>query len=109
MYVSEPTWPNHQPLLKVSGLNLDTYPYYDYAKHRVDFEPMMAKLGTLGQSRLGEQNHAGVRLRFSGDASRFRDQTGYGFDSSSEHRIPEVVGKRKLQTLAPSIRTVATG
>lgn len=44
VYVSEPTWPNHQPLLKVAGLNLDTYPYYDYAKHLVDFEPMIAKL-----------------------------------------------------------------
>jgi aspartate aminotransferase len=44
VYVSDPSWPNHQPLLKVSGLTLDTYPYYDYAKHRVDFAPMMAKL-----------------------------------------------------------------
>jgi aspartate aminotransferase len=44
IYVSEPTWPNHQPLLKVAGLTLDTYPYYDYAKHRVDFEPMLARL-----------------------------------------------------------------
>ena len=44
IYVSDPTWPNHQPLLKVSGMQLDTYPYYDYAKHRVDFEPMLARL-----------------------------------------------------------------
>jgi aspartate aminotransferase len=44
VYVSDPTWPNHQPLLKVSGLQLDTYPYYDYAQHRVDFEPMLARL-----------------------------------------------------------------
>jgi aspartate aminotransferase len=44
IYVSDPTWPNHQPLLKVAGMQLDTYPYYDYAKHRVDFEPMLARL-----------------------------------------------------------------
>lgn len=44
VYVSDPSWPNHQPLLKVSGLTLDTYPYYDYAKHRVDFDAMMGKL-----------------------------------------------------------------
>jgi aspartate aminotransferase len=44
IYVSDPSWPNHQPLLKVAGLTLDTYPYYDYKQHRVDFEPMMAKL-----------------------------------------------------------------
>jgi aspartate aminotransferase len=51
VYVSDPTWPNHQPLLKVSGLELDTYPYYDYAKHRVDFEPMLAR---LEKARAGE-------------------------------------------------------
>jgi aspartate aminotransferase len=44
VYTSEPTWPNHQPLLKMAGLALDTYPYYDYARHRVDFEPMLARL-----------------------------------------------------------------
>jgi aspartate aminotransferase len=44
VYVSDPTWPNHQPLLKVAGLTLDTYPYYDYAKHRVDFDAMLGKL-----------------------------------------------------------------
>jgi len=44
IYISDPTWPNHQPLLKVAGMQLDTYPYYDYAKHRVDFEPMLARL-----------------------------------------------------------------
>jgi len=44
IYLSDPTWPNHQPLLKVAGMQLDTYPYYDYAKHRVDFDPMLARL-----------------------------------------------------------------
>lgn len=52
VYVSDPSWPNHQPLLKVSGLALDAYPYYDYAKHRVDFEPMMAKLETVNAGDL---------------------------------------------------------
>jgi aspartate aminotransferase len=52
VYVSDPTWPNHQPLLKVAGLQLDTYPYYDYAKHRVDFEPMLARLDKASASDL---------------------------------------------------------
>jgi aspartate aminotransferase len=43
-YISDPSWPNHLPLLKVAGLQLETYPYYDYAKHRVDFEAMTARL-----------------------------------------------------------------
>ncbi len=52
IYVSDPTWPNHQPLLKVSGLQLDTYPYYDYAKHRVDFD------ADAGAARQGERRRA---------------------------------------------------
>src|SRR5690606_34837946 len=46
VYLSDPSWPNHVPLLKLSGLQLETYPYYDYANHRVDFEGMLAKLET---------------------------------------------------------------
>jgi aspartate aminotransferase len=52
IYVSDPTWPNHQPLLKGSGLQLDTYPYYDYANHRVDFEPMLARLDKASAGEL---------------------------------------------------------
>jgi aspartate aminotransferase len=47
IYLSDPSWPNHLPLLKVSGLTLDTYPYYDFAKHSVDFDAMLRKLETL--------------------------------------------------------------
>jgi len=52
IYLSDPTWPNHQPLLKVGGLTLDTYPYYDYVKHRVDFEPMLARLDKASAGEL---------------------------------------------------------
>ena len=38
IYLSEPSWPNHFPLLKLAGLTLDSYPYYAQAEHRVDFE-----------------------------------------------------------------------
>jgi aspartate aminotransferase len=44
VYISDPSWPNHLPLLKLSGLQLENYPYYDYAKHRVDFDAMVGKL-----------------------------------------------------------------
>ena len=44
VYLSDPSWPNHFPLLKLSGLTLDSYPYYRYAEHRVDFEALTAKL-----------------------------------------------------------------
>jgi aspartate aminotransferase len=44
VYVSDPSWPNHIPLLKMSGLELETYPYYDYARHCVNFDAMVGKL-----------------------------------------------------------------
>jgi aspartate aminotransferase len=46
VYLSEPTWPNHFPLLTLAGLTLDSYPYYDLKTHRVDFDAMKAKLET---------------------------------------------------------------
>jgi aspartate aminotransferase len=44
IHLSDPTWPNHSPLLKLSGLVLEQYPYYDYATHRVKFDAMTAAL-----------------------------------------------------------------
>jgi aspartate aminotransferase len=48
IYLSDPTWPNHSPLLKLSGLVLEQYPYYDYATHRVKFDAMTAALEKAG-------------------------------------------------------------
>jgi aspartate aminotransferase len=41
IYLSDPSWPNHLPLLKLAGLELEQYPYYRYAEHRVDFDAML--------------------------------------------------------------------
>jgi aspartate aminotransferase len=42
--LSDPSWPNHLPLLKLSGLKLEQYPYYDYERHRIDFDGMIEKI-----------------------------------------------------------------
>ncbi|MDG2177006.1 MAG: aspartate/tyrosine/aromatic aminotransferase [Gammaproteobacteria bacterium] len=44
IYVSDPSWANHVPLLSSAGLNLELYPYYDYASHSLDLDAMMASL-----------------------------------------------------------------
>ena len=44
LWVSTPTWANHVPLLGNAGLTLKEYPYYDYAKHQIDFDAMLACL-----------------------------------------------------------------
>jgi aspartate aminotransferase len=44
VYVSDPTWGNHMPLLGSSGLRLERYPYYDAVAHELRFEAMLERL-----------------------------------------------------------------
>jgi len=44
VWVSDPTWPVHFPLLGSVGLQFKTYRYYEPAGHAVDFEGMVADL-----------------------------------------------------------------
>lgn len=44
IWVSDPTWANHMPLLGDTGLAIKTYPYYDYQSHDVRFDDMLASL-----------------------------------------------------------------
>lgn len=41
VWVSNPTWANHYPLLESAGLKLKSYSYYDPQTHRVDFQAML--------------------------------------------------------------------
>jgi aspartate aminotransferase len=52
IFVSDPTWNNHVPLLGSAGLKLELYPYYDYATHSIKFDQMMDKLKTTGKGDL---------------------------------------------------------
>lgn len=47
VWVSDPTWANHVPLLGTTGLKIESYPYYDYSTHSVRFEDMLACLGKV--------------------------------------------------------------
>ena len=44
VWVSEPTWANHAPLLGGAGLNLRPYPYYDSASHVIKIDAMLDAL-----------------------------------------------------------------
>jgi aspartate aminotransferase len=44
VWVSDPTWPVHIPLLGSVGLRFETYRYYEAASHGVDFEGMVQDL-----------------------------------------------------------------
>jgi aspartate/tyrosine/aromatic aminotransferase len=51
VWVSDPTWANHIPLLGGAGLTLETYPYYDTDKHVIRIDEM---LDTLGKADAGD-------------------------------------------------------
>ncbi len=44
VWVSEPTWANHWPLLTGAGVNLKSYPYYDPENHVIKIVEMLAAL-----------------------------------------------------------------
>ena len=47
IWVSDPTWANHKPLIGSAGLEFNSYPYYDYKTHSVDFEGMLSTLAKV--------------------------------------------------------------
>ncbi|MCK9504789.1 MAG: aspartate/tyrosine/aromatic aminotransferase [Porticoccaceae bacterium] len=44
IWVGDPTWANHIPVLQGAGLKLVTYPYYDKATSSIRFDEMLAAL-----------------------------------------------------------------
>ncbi|NND68809.1 MAG: aspartate/tyrosine/aromatic aminotransferase, partial [Halioglobus sp.] len=44
VWISDPTWPVHIPLVGSVGLRFETYRYYDPASHGVNFDGMVADL-----------------------------------------------------------------
>jgi len=44
IWMSNPTWANHVPLLSAAGLHIKEYPYYDRENCAVRFEEMIAEL-----------------------------------------------------------------
>ncbi|MDH3440104.1 MAG: aspartate/tyrosine/aromatic aminotransferase [Gammaproteobacteria bacterium] len=51
MWVSDPTWSNHIPLMGNAGVKLQPYPYYDLDQNCIRFDEM---LETLGNAKRGE-------------------------------------------------------
>ncbi|MFN0155440.1 MAG: amino acid aminotransferase [Gaiella sp.] len=45
--VSDPTWENHRAIFEGAGFRVVSYPYYDAARHGLDFDAMMAALAAL--------------------------------------------------------------
>jgi aspartate aminotransferase len=48
VWVSDPTWANHIPLISSAGLKIKTYPYFDPSTGGINFQAMDDKLAELG-------------------------------------------------------------
>ena len=51
IFVGQPTWPNHGPLIESAGVEMVAHPYYDPASRRILFDEMMS---ALGQAQAGD-------------------------------------------------------
>jgi len=47
LYISDPSWENHQALFDYAGYKVQAYPYYDAATHGVKFDAMLGALNKL--------------------------------------------------------------
>jgi aromatic-amino-acid transaminase len=45
IFVGQPTWPNHGPLIECAGVEMIKTPYYDAASRRILFDEMIEMLG----------------------------------------------------------------
>jgi aspartate aminotransferase len=52
VWVSDPTWANHVPLLGNAGLQIKSYPYYDRATSSLQFDAMVETLKNVGEGDL---------------------------------------------------------
>jgi aspartate aminotransferase len=49
LWVSDPSWPNHTPLLATAGLTISNYPYYNGDNHEIRTDEMMDQITKLGK------------------------------------------------------------
>ena len=49
IWVSNPTWANHQNIFETAGLNVTEYRYYQAQTHDMDFDAMVADLSTANE------------------------------------------------------------
>lgn len=85
VWVSTPTWANHVPLISSTGLELQSYPYYNRETLGVDFEDMMAHLEAHAK--------AGDVLLLHGCC---HNPTGADFSPEEWDRIAEFVVEKSI-------------
>jgi aspartate/tyrosine/aromatic aminotransferase len=47
IFLSQPSWPNHKPIFERAGMNVGSYPYFDFKTNLLDFEGMCEAVKNL--------------------------------------------------------------
>jgi len=84
IHLSDPTWPNHGPLMAGAGLRLERYPYYDPTTHSLQAQSMLDGLEAVAPGSV-------VMLQAS-----CHNPTGVDPDRGQWQAILEVVAHRRL-------------
>ena len=84
MWVSDPTWNNHVPLLGEAGIDLRVYPYYDADSNGIRFDAMMQAL---------EESNEGDLLLLHGCC---HNPTGLDLSAEQWRQVADLVEARKL-------------
>jgi len=116
VWLSNPSWANHTPLMNDAGLQVKEYPYYDAQAHQVDFEAMMstlaeAKKGDLvllhacchnpcGADLSHEQWQTVADLAVKNEFTPFIDMAYQGFGSSLDD---DAYGARLMASSVPEV------
>jgi aspartate aminotransferase len=122
VWVSDPTWPNHNPIAINSGLKVKSYPYFDTATRGVDFDAMLSTLDGLGPDDVvllhgcchnptganltqGQWDQVAASFARTG-ALPFIDLAYLGFGDGIE---PDAYGTRKLLASVPEALVAFSG
>ena len=84
IWISDPSWENHQALFDYAGFKVSAYPYYDARTHGVNFDAMLATLQTLPAGSIAVL-HACCH-----------NPTGVDLSAEQWERVIEVVNARGL-------------
>jgi aspartate/tyrosine/aromatic aminotransferase len=84
IYVGQPTWPNHGPLIASAGVEMIKHPYYDPESHLILFDEMMAAL---------KGAEAGDLILLHGCC---HNPTGADLDAGQWQAVADLVGERGL-------------
>jgi len=84
VWLSDPTWPNHPPVMRAAGLKVRDYPYFDAASGTVRFDDMLAVLKTA---------ESGDVVMLHGCC---HNPTGANLDAAQWAKVADVVLERGL-------------